>query len=156
MSEDLIVVQLPPYRGKYLKRSPKATFVLDKNVGVYRFGQEKRSYSDVTIGYPDPIMNLACEIAEKFGETPNHCIVICYSDGKEHHIPWHSDKQEGTDKQEEPKTSVRIRTFTISLSSRMKMAQKKIASFKLPTLKILKPKLMVTEMLVSMCNGDET
>jgi hypothetical protein len=88
--------KLPPYRGKYLKRSPKATFVLDKSVGVYRFGQEKRSYSDVTIDYPDPIMKLACEIAEQFGETPNHCIVICYSDGKEHHIPWHSDKQEGT------------------------------------------------------------
>lgn len=89
--------KLPPYRGKYLKRSPKATFVADNSVGIYRFGQEKRSYNDVTIGFPEPLLKLAHDIADRFGELPNHCVVICYSNGKEHHIPWHSDKQEGTD-----------------------------------------------------------
>jgi hypothetical protein len=79
----------------YIEES--TTFVLDKSVGVYHFGQEKRRYSDVMIGYPDPIMNLTCEIAERFGETLNHCIVVAIAMAKEHHIPWHSDKQEGTD-----------------------------------------------------------
>jgi hypothetical protein len=87
---------LPPYRGKLLKRSPKATFVSNDQVGVYRFGQEIRSYGNAIVGFPDPLMELACEIAERFGENPNHCIIVRYSDGKEHHIPWHSDKQEGT------------------------------------------------------------
>jgi hypothetical protein len=76
---------------------------------VYRFGQEKRAYGKVMVGYLKPLMELACEIAESFGEYPNHCIIVCKNNGKEHHIPcicYHhqhtyissssSDKQEGT------------------------------------------------------------
>jgi hypothetical protein len=87
---------LPPYRGKYLKRSPKATFVLTDEVGVYRFGQETRAYGNAIVGYPQPLMDLVIKIADDFEDFPNHCIIVRYSDGKEHHIPWHSDKQEGT------------------------------------------------------------
>lgn len=54
---------------------------------MYCFGQEKRAYGNAIVGYPKPLMDLACEIAEKFGETPNHCIIVRYIDGKEHHIP---------------------------------------------------------------------
>jgi hypothetical protein len=85
----------PPYRGKTLKRSPKATFVRDNTVGVYRYGQEVNSYTDVIGGFPEPLMELANRITAEFNETPNHCIIICYSNGKDHHIPWHHDKSEG-------------------------------------------------------------
>jgi ATP-dependent Lon protease len=88
---------LPPYRGKLLKRSPKATFVTNDEVGVYRFGQETRSYGHAIVGFPDPLSDLAMKIWDRFGgEMPNHCIIVRYSSGKDHHIPWHSDKQEGT------------------------------------------------------------
>ena len=62
---------LPPYRGKHLKRWPKATFVSTDEVGVYRFGQEKRAYGSAIVGYPEPLMDLACDIAERFAEHPN-------------------------------------------------------------------------------------
>ena len=53
---------LPPYRGKHLTRSPKATFVTSEDVGVYRFGQEKIAYGNAIVGFPEPLMDLACDI----------------------------------------------------------------------------------------------
>lgn len=82
-----------PYRGKTLTRSPKIEFKTNENIGVYRFGQETNAYSLVNNYMPDIFIN----ILEKINDPNiNYVTVIKYNDGKRHHIPWHSDKQEGT------------------------------------------------------------
>jgi hypothetical protein len=55
-----------------------------------------KSYEDVIVGFPPMLEMLAYRIQCSFLDDPNHCIIIKYSDGEKHHIPWHSDKQEGT------------------------------------------------------------
>ena len=82
-----------PYRGKTLTRSPKIEFKINETIGVYRFGQEKRAYSLVNAYMPSILEN----VLEKINDTDiNYVTIIKYTDGKRHHIPWHSDKQAGT------------------------------------------------------------
>lgn len=85
------------YRGKTLKRSPKVIFRRDESVGVYRFGQEKQAYGAGFVGpFPKVLERLVKKIEKEYDEhSINSAIIIKYSHGTEHHIPWHSDKQEG-------------------------------------------------------------
>ena len=46
------------------------------------FDQEKRAYGKAIVGYTEPLIELACEIEERFGEHPNHCIIVRYNYGK--------------------------------------------------------------------------
>ena len=54
-----------PYRGKTLTRSPKIEFKINENIGVYRFGQEKRAYSLVNAYMPSILEN----VLEKINDT---------------------------------------------------------------------------------------
>jgi hypothetical protein len=83
-----------PFRGKTLVRSPKVEFRLDDSVGTYRWGQERRSHDWGATAFPDVLLKVRDLIGDP---CINHAIIIKYTDGKRHHIPFHSDKQEGTD-----------------------------------------------------------
>lgn len=81
-----------PVRGQHLKRSPKVEFSRDGTVGPYRWGQQKEAYDWVHVGFPE----ILDTVAQQLGDSDvNHCIIIRYSNGRTHHIPWHHDKQEG-------------------------------------------------------------
>lgn len=82
-----------PFRGKSLKRSPKLEWGLDETIGTYRWGQEKKAYSLVQFPFPPPLEKIRLSLQDP---EINHVILIRYDHGKQHHIPWHSDKQEGT------------------------------------------------------------
>ena len=82
-----------PYRGKTLTRSPKVEFKIDDTIGTYRFGQEKKAYALVNISIPDIIQKHIDKLNDK---SINYVTIIKYNHGTRHHIPWHSDKQEGT------------------------------------------------------------
>ena len=84
--------QLYPFRGRFLKRSPKLEWRLAADVGTYRWGQERRSQEWGKVGFP-PLLQ---QLVDAAGDPDvNHVIVISYTDGELHHIPFHSDKQEG-------------------------------------------------------------
>lgn len=84
--------RLYPFRGKFLVRSPKVEFRKDASVGTYRWGQEISAQAWGEMLFP-PVLQ---ELVEAIGDPEiNHIIVISYTDGARHHIPWHSDKQEG-------------------------------------------------------------
>ena len=90
---DKQVLKLYPFRGKSLKRSPKLEWGVDDSVGTYRWGQERSSHDWISFPFPKTLEN----IRQKLGDPEiNHCILIGYKHGTENHIPWHSDKQEGT------------------------------------------------------------
>jgi len=83
------------YRGTQLKRAPKTEWYLDEPV-LYRWGQHKEEYKS---GQPMPplLVELTHKIHARFGERPNHAIMIRYSHGTNHFAPLHKDKQEGVD-----------------------------------------------------------
>jgi hypothetical protein len=76
-----------------LTRSPKVEFKIDDTIGTYRFGQEKKAYDLVNISIPDIIQKHIDKLNDK---SINYVTIIKYDHGTRHHIPWHSDKQEGT------------------------------------------------------------
>lgn len=84
-----------PYRGRNLRRGDKRIWKRSASVRPYRWGQEKRAYDApfVEVGFPDWLR----ELADKLDPRINHAIALRYTDGQKHHIPWHSDKQVGTD-----------------------------------------------------------
>lgn len=83
-----------PFRGKLLKRSPKLEWGTDESVGTYRWGQQKESHDWVGCPFPEPLE----QVRQQLGDPDiNHVILIGYKDGRENHIPWHSDKQEGVE-----------------------------------------------------------
>ena len=82
-----------PYRGKTLTRSPKVEFKINNTIGTYRFGQEKKAYDLVNLSIPDIIQKHINKLNDK---NINYVTIIKYDHGTRHHIPWHSDKQEGT------------------------------------------------------------
>jgi hypothetical protein len=86
-------VQKYPYRGREWKRSPKIEFAKDDTVSTYRFGQETSAYALVQYPFPEIIQRNCDRIGDP---NINHVIFTRYDHGKEHHIPWHSDKQVGT------------------------------------------------------------
>lgn len=78
-----------PFRGRRIRRSPTVEFRLHERVGVYKWGQERAAYGYGTNGLPD-ILRRAWE---RIGDPAlNHVLVIRYTGGRDHHIPWHSDK----------------------------------------------------------------
>lgn len=89
----LSIIQYP-YRGNVLKRSPKVEFKKNATIGHYRWGQSKVAYNFATIGFPEVLQKLVDKIGD---ENINHIIVIKYTNGMIHHIPWHNDKQEGVE-----------------------------------------------------------
>ena len=84
--------RLYPFRGRLLKRSPKLEWRREEGVGTYRWGQEQRSQSWGEVGFPPLLQKLVDAVGDP---NVNHVIVISYTHGEAHHIPWHSDKQEG-------------------------------------------------------------
>src|SRR5687767_8192404 len=75
-----------PYRGRKLKRSPKAIFKKNQNVGVYRFGQMKSAYKQGLDHFPKPIEEIATQIKEEFGDdASNTAMIIKYTHGTKHH-----------------------------------------------------------------------
>ena len=83
-----------PYRGKKLTRSPKAEFRKDGTVGAYRWGQQIESQSWGVTSFPAALQDLYERVGD---EKVNHILIIRYTHGTKHHIPYHSDKQEGVD-----------------------------------------------------------
>lgn len=83
--------QLYPYRGQYLKRSPKVEFRRDASVGPYRWGQEIRSHRWGENQFPDLLAKLAAAV----DPAVNHIIIVRYDHGINHHFPWHHDKMQG-------------------------------------------------------------
>ena len=61
-------------------------------MGTYRWGQERRSQSWGEAGFPPLLQKLVDAVGDP---DVKHVIVISYTHGEAHHIPWHSDKQEG-------------------------------------------------------------
>ncbi len=91
--------RLYPYRASVLRRAPKCEFykeLPDGSIPVYRWGQNRTEYlSGRPMEEIPALEKLRKRIAVKFGECCNHCIIIEYSDGEEHHAPPHHDRQQG-------------------------------------------------------------
>lgn len=94
---DSLEYRLYPYRGTVLKRAPKREFYRDEvgpRLPLYRWGQQKICYCWGE-KMPAVLLALADRIEKEFGERVNHCLIIRYANGTDHHAPPHHDKQEG-------------------------------------------------------------
>ena len=87
------------YRASVLRRAPKCEVHLpfdDGTVPVYRWGQSRKEYGTGLCFSEVPILDqLRRRLMSETGESPNHCIIIRYSDGQQHHAPPHRDRQTG-------------------------------------------------------------
>lgn len=87
------------YRASVLKRAPKREFYVpfeDGSLPLYRWGQSRSEYvSGRPITELPALDTVRQRIATETGEACNHCIIIEYSDGQNHHAPPHRDRQQG-------------------------------------------------------------
>lgn len=87
------------YRAGFLKRAPKTELYVPFEDGTkpkYRFGQHIVEYGTGGLLTELPALNRVRQrLIRETGESPNHCIIIRYSDGQQHHAPPHRDRQEG-------------------------------------------------------------
>lgn len=94
---DAVPMRMYGLRTGPLRRAPKFEWYYAEDGAeqkVYRWGQW--SYEHLRAEkMPGWLLQLRGKIVERFAESPNHAIMIRYSDGNLHHAPDHKDKQAG-------------------------------------------------------------
>lgn len=81
-----------PFRNGLSRRTPKVEFREHPDVGAYRFGQLKTTYRWGFDEFPSILKDLKAKVGDP---RVNHIMIIRYTDGNTHFIPWHQDRQQG-------------------------------------------------------------